>query len=121
MDESSPVSLTAKWFMKPGCEEAALAAPGQLAKAVQAEDGTLIYLLHRPFTSGDHPPQSLPPSEPNTVVFFEMYRNVKAFHDHVKGAVFAEFVKHHGELFVAANGKPFVLVEFLSRQTGFIR
>lgn len=120
MSEQPPVTLTAKWFLKPGCQKEALQALDKLAEAVRAnEPDTLMYLVHTPFADGTL--QSLPPSEPGTVVFVEMYRNADAFQAHVNGPVFTDFVKKHGDLFVAANGEPFVLVEFLDRHAGFTR
>lgn len=120
MSEKCPVTLTAKWFLKPDLEKDAHEALDKLAEAVRAnEPDTLMYLVRTPFTGGDL--QSLPPADPGTVVFLEMYRNADAFHAHVNGPVFTDFVKKHGDLFVTANGTPFVLVEFLSRRAGFIR
>jgi predicted enzyme related to lactoylglutathione lyase/quinol monooxygenase YgiN len=98
-----------------------MAALAELANAVAAsEPDTLIYLLH---ATGVGPAghESLPPSQPGSVVFFELYRSVEAFHAHMKGAALSSFVAHHGELFVATNGKPFVLVEFLAQRAGFVR
>ncbi len=113
------VSLTSRWFIKPGCEAEAFAVLEQVAGDVHAhEPDTLIYLVHAPLASSL---QSLPPSDPGSVLFFEVYRNAQAFQAHVTGPTFTTFVEKHGGLFVAANGKPFTFVEFLRRRTGFIR
>lgn len=115
------VSLTSNWFIKPGCEEAAMAALAQLVDDVHShEPDTLTYLVHTPF-HGDKRLQSLPPVDPFSVLFFEVYRNADAFLRHVNGPVFTGFVERHGELFVAANGKPFTFVEFLAMRAGFTR
>lgn len=117
----SSLSLTSQWFIKPECKTRAIAALEQLAKDVYThEPNTLSYLIHTPFnTSPDL--QSLPPAPLDLVVFFEVYRDAKAFFDHLNGAVFTNFVKDHGELFVNAHGKPFTTVTFLARRAGFIR
>jgi hypothetical protein len=114
------VSLTSQWFIKPGCEAEAFAVLEQVARDVHdLEPDTLVYLVHAPHTPRGL--QSLPPSDPSSVLFFEVYRSAQAFHDHVNGPTFTAFVEKHGGLFVAANGKPFTFVEFLQRRAGFIR
>jgi hypothetical protein len=67
---SEPISLSSEWFIKPGCEQAALAALSQLALKVQiSEPGTLTYLVHTP--SRTYPGlQSLPPVDPPVSTFF---------------------------------------------------
>lgn len=116
-----PVSLTSRWFVRPGCEDAADAALRQLASNVEHnEPDTLTYLVHTPY-HGDSRLQSLPPAEPRTVLFFETYRNAEAFVQHVGGPVFTAFVERHGELFVASNGRPFTFVDFLETRAGFVR
>ncbi|WP_082874763.1 VOC family protein [Burkholderia sp. MSMB1589WGS] len=115
------VSLTSRWFIRPGCEEAADAALRQLAHDVELnESDTLTYLVHAPYR-GEGRLQSLPPAEPRSVLFFETYRSADAFLRHVDGPVFTAFVERHGELFVASNGKPFTFVDFLQTRAGFVR
>jgi predicted enzyme related to lactoylglutathione lyase/quinol monooxygenase YgiN len=114
------LSLTSKWFIRPGAEAIARQALEVLASQVQAgEPDTLAYLVHLP--AEDQRVQSLPPADPDSVLFFEVYRDVGAFLRHVNGPLFTGFVASHGDLFVASNGKPFVFVEFLARAAGFIR
>ncbi|WP_454738480.1 antibiotic biosynthesis monooxygenase [Cupriavidus necator] len=123
MSPSAPttVSLTSRWFIRPGCEQAADAALRQLADDVlQHEPDTLAYLVHTPYGS-DPRLQSLPPADPLSVLFFETYRDADAFLRHVNGPVFTGFVRQNGELFVAANGAPFTFVEFLETRAGFVR
>ena len=121
--KSSPdthVSLTSKWFIHPGREEEVFAALEQLARDVQEHElDTLTYLVHSPLANGDL--QSLPPSDLSSVLFFEVYRSAKAFQAHLNGPIFTKFVEKYGSLFVPANGKPFVFVEFLARRAGFVR
>ena len=121
MSDAEQISLTSEWFIAPGNEEAAIAALKQLAEDVQAaEIGTLTYLVHTP-----HAPardlQSLPPRDPQSVLFFEVYENAQAFQTHVNGAVFTDFVKEHGALFRCSNGKPYLTVNFLTQRAGFVR
>jgi hypothetical protein len=119
--DNRPVTLTSRWFIRPGCEPAADAALSELARDVERDEpDTLTYLVHRP-RRGDATLQSLPPSNPLGLLFFETYRNTEAFLRHVNGPVFTSFVKRHGELFTASDGKPFMLVEFLDTHAGFVR
>lgn len=116
-----PVSLISEWFVRPDRWDDALTATRTLAAAVEAgEPGTLAYLIHVPF-AGDARLQALPPARTCSILFFETYASADAFLAHVDGPIFAAFVKDHGDLFVAANGKPFTTVAFLSRHAGFER
>lgn len=114
------ISLISRWFIKPGGQDAATVALETLADAVQrSEPDTLTYLVHTPYHRDGL--QSLPPADPLSVLFFEVYRNAEAFLHHVNGPLFTDFVTQHGGLFVAANGKPFTFVEFLTLRAGFNR
>lgn len=115
------VSLISRWFPKPGATEAAVAALESLAADVAAnEPGTLTYLVHTDFT-GDARLQSLPPSDAGSILFFESYSDADAFVAHVTGPLFLGFVAAHGDLFLAANGKPYTTVNFLATRAGFVR
>lgn len=115
------VNLCATWFILPGCEQAADEALKKLAEDVlKNEPDTLMYFVHTAFLH-DARLQSLPPLAPQTVVFFETYRNADAFLEHLNGPVFTTFVKNYGELFVFTNGKPFTTVSFLRTRAGFVR
>lgn len=119
--DAGTVSLTSHWFVRPGCQEAADAALRELARDVEREEpDTLTYLVHGAW-HGAAELQTLPPSDPLKVVFFETYRNAEAFQRHVNGPVFTKFVQQHGSLFVQSNGKPFTTVEFLETHAGFVR
>ena len=118
---SDTISLLSQWFIAPGCEAEAIAAIRQVAANVQAgEPGTLTYLVHTPFT-GVPPLQSVPPSPPGSVVFFETYANAEAFVAHVTGPIFTEFVAQYGHCFVTAHGSPYTTVQFLHDIAGFAR
>jgi uncharacterized protein len=119
---SGQLSLTSTWYIAPGKESAALTALRTLAQGVYAsEPDTLAYLVHTPFQSADGSIQSLPPVNPLSVVFFEVYRNPEAFLRHLNGPVFTDFVARNGSFFVNSNGKPFNTVEFLTQIAGFLR
>jgi quinol monooxygenase YgiN len=124
--EETMFTLIAKWTIKQGQERAAIAALKRLAKQVEQEEDTLIYLVHVP----DMSQESLPTPSNLEVVFFEAYKNKAAFLAHVCGPIFKKFVAENIDLFLfttsacqdGENDKnPFVLAEFLSRKAGFIR
>ncbi|NHZ41628.1 VOC family protein [Massilia aquatica] len=118
---STTVSLTSTWFIRPGCESEALAGLRKLAEEVQAQEpGTLIYRVHTPFTA-DARLQALPPAAAHSVVFFEEYRDADAFLAHLNGPAFTGFTQTYGALFVSSHGKPYTTVDFLSQQAGFVR
>ncbi len=123
MAEKSQVALhlTSEWFIQPGRETEVARVIAQLVAQVRAaEPDTLVYFVHKPVAPGDAL-QSLPPPAPNSLLFFEAYRDADAFHRHVNGAIFTRFVADHGGLFICANGKPFTFVEFLTLEHGFMR
>ncbi|MEY4484956.1 MAG: hypothetical protein RL693_2408, partial [Verrucomicrobiota bacterium] len=112
--------LTSQWFIKPGCEQEALKAVALLAENVEAQEpGTLSYLVHVP--SAVSGLQSLPPADPQGLLFFEIYRDANAFMDHLHGPLFKQFVEDHGKCFLSANGSPFTMVQFLALHAGFVR
>jgi predicted enzyme related to lactoylglutathione lyase/quinol monooxygenase YgiN len=119
MTERQQVSLISRWFIQPGCGKKALAALRQAADEVEAgEPDTLTYRIHIQYT-GDL--QSLPPNDPLSILFFEVYRDADAFRRHLNGKIFTGFVRNHGHLFVQAGGKPFTTVDFLTLHAGFSR
>lgn len=123
MTQSSgrPLSLISRWFIRPGCDAAALVALRRLALDVeQQEPDTLMYLVHTPL-DGAPALVDLPPAEPGAVLFVETYRDADAFRRHLAGPVFTAFVRDSGDLFVSAHNAPFTFVVFLERQAGFIR
>jgi uncharacterized protein len=120
------ITLIAKWTIKQGCEAKAISALKVLAEKVVKEERTLIYLCHTPDLSryecrNNDDIESLPTPSAQEVIFFEQYADEKAFCDHINSKTFQDFVKRHGKLFLASNGKPFVLIQFLNKEAGFIR
>ena len=119
MAERQQVSLISRWFVQPGCSKKALAALRDMAAAVEAgESDTLTYRIHVQYT-GDL--QSLPPADPLSILFVEVYRDADAFRAHLDGKIFTGFVRDHGHLFLQAGGKPFTTVDFLTLHAGFSR
>jgi len=117
---AATVGLTSTWFIRPGCEDAALAALARLAAQVEAEEpDTLAYQIHTPLTGQGL--QARPPADPLSVVFIEEYRDAGAFLAHLDGPLFTGFVREHGALFAGTGGQPFTLVSFLARRAGFVR
>ena len=120
-------SLISIWTIKEGSEQQAVAALKRLAKQVQEqEQDTLVYLVHTP----DMSQASMPTPSNLQVLFFEIYKNKAAFLAHVNGPIFQGFVAKHTNLFLSTEMKcaggdtvsqPFMLVEFLRREAGFIR
>lgn len=112
--------LTSEWFIQPGREtDVARVLPKLVADVLATEPDTLVYLVHKPRPPGAL--QSLPPPDPGSLLFFEVYRDEEAFQRHVNGPVFSAFVREHGAMFISANGKPFTFVEFLTLEHGFMR
>lgn len=118
-------TVLARWTIRAGKEQEALAALTQLAASVQAEEGTLTYLIHVP----DMMEESLPTPSPQGVLFLEVYKDRQAFSDHVNGPIFKKFLKEHMDLFLSTTTMcpeghevvaPFVAVEFLQRVAGFV-
>ncbi|HEX6376125.1 MAG TPA: VOC family protein [Allosphingosinicella sp.] len=121
MSAPQQVSLISRWFIKVGCREAALEALTQAAHDVRAnEPDTLTYRIHTQY-EGDPRLQSLPPVDPLSILFFEVYRDADAFLAHLNGPVFTGFVNDYGGLFVGAGGKPYTTVNFLTLYAGFTR
>jgi hypothetical protein len=121
------VTLIARWYVAEGQQAAAVAALKDLANEVlSTEPDTLMYLVHTP----DMTKASLPPPTDTEILFVEAYASMDAFFAHLNGPAFTGFVKRYGGLFQTATGTtsggetvsiPFVQVEFLDRQAGFVR
>nr|WP_294934759.1 antibiotic biosynthesis monooxygenase [uncultured Flavobacterium sp.] len=110
--------LISKWTILPDKESEALEALKALALKVKADEpDTLVYLMHTP----DFSEISLPTPPAGEVVFYEIYKNKEAFTAHVSGLTFTDFVKNYGHLFLSNYGQPYVTLELLYLQEGFIR
>lgn len=108
--------ITARWFIK-SSRPKVLRALKELARKVQStEPGTWVYRIHTAAAG------SLPPCSPNEVLFFEVYKDKKAFLAHVQGKAFTDFTRRYGKFFVPDfKGGPFMLVEHLDPIAGFDR
>lgn len=120
------IGFVVKWTIKMGYEQKALIGLKELAKNVEeSEKGTLIYLVHTPdpiqFSCSDGQHQSLPTPSTQEVVFIEQYQDEAAFCQHVTGKAYTRFLQDYGECFLSSNGGPYVEIDFLIRQAGFIR
>jgi quinol monooxygenase YgiN len=110
--------LISKWTVLPGKKKQALTALKALALQVKAkEPGTLMYTVHTP----DFSQANLPTPPENEIVFFEIYKNKAAFDTHVNGPDFKNFVKKYGNLFLQSNKQPYVSLEIMKHEAGFIR
>lgn len=111
-------SLISKWTILQGKEIEAIHILKKLAKQVQEkESDTLVYLVHTP----DLEQTNLPTPPAGEVIFFEIYKDQTAFNAHVNGPVFSNFVKEYSHFFLCNLGKPYVTLELLKHQAGFIR
>ena len=120
------IGFVVKWTIKKGYEQKALTGLKELAKKVEeSEKGTLVYLVHTPdpiqFDCSDVQYQSLPTPSTQEIVFIEQYVDEDAFCQHVTGKAFTTFLQEYGECFLSSNGGPYVEIDFLTRQAGFIR
>lgn len=120
------IAFVVKWTIKKGYKQKAITGLKELAKNVEEnEEGTLLYLVHTPdsiqFDCSDGRHQSLPTPSKREVVFIEEYRDEEAFCKHVTGEAYTKFLQEYGECFLSDNGGPYVSIEFLTRQAGFIR
>jgi quinol monooxygenase YgiN len=110
--------LISTWTILPGKEADAIAALKILAiKVHDGEPDTHVYLVHIP----DFTQANLPTPPQGEVIFFEIYKDQAAFEAHVGGHIFKTFVKDHGHLFLESNGAPYVTVEMMKHEAGFIR
>jgi Dyp-type peroxidase family len=111
-------SIIAKWSIKPGCEQQAIAALHELAESVRREEPyTLMYLIHTANAEGSRPTPA-----PNEVIFVSAWPDQAAFEQHLNGPVFQEWKGKHLDLFLTnSNGDLFVTSEFMDRRAGFIR
>ena len=111
-------SIIAKWSIKPGCEQQAIAALGELAESVKREEPyTLMYLIHTANAEGSRPTPAA-----NEVIFVSAWPDQAAFERHLHGPVFQEWKDKHLDLFLTnSGGDLFVTSEFMDRRAGFIR
>ncbi|RTY88508.1 putative quinol monooxygenase [Flavobacterium sp. GT3R68] len=111
-------TLISKWTIIPSKEKEALEAIKYLALKVHEEEpDTWVYMVHTP----DFSEPNLPTPAQGEVVFFEIYKDKTAFTAHVAGRVFTDFVQKHAHLFLSNYGQPYVTLEIMEHQAGFMR
>jgi quinol monooxygenase YgiN len=110
--------IIARWTILDGKRDEAIAALGELAQAVEAEEPfTWMYTIHTPdLTQGN-----LPTPPENEVIFFSVFEDADAFQKHLNGPVFQDWVAKYLDLFLVSHDYLFVLAEYLDRQAGFVR
>ncbi len=125
------IALVSRWKLKNGCPPELGNAVRELAAAVRAkEPGTLIYSVNLP---GSHPPIGPPPDyayvegieskpgDPTDLTFFEVYRDARAFSEHLRGPI-ADFMKNYRHFFATPwQGHPRPEVTYLDPQALFVR
>jgi len=116
--------VEARWVMKPGCREQVKEALKPYVYNVRTQEPeTLMYTV----SVADVTEQSLalPPSQVDALVYNSSWTNKQAFFDHGSGAVYQDFLKEHGHLFVQAGPgsttHPYMTTSVLKRFAGFFR
>ena len=127
------IALISRWKLRNGCPEELERTLTELARKVtEGESGTLAYAVHLsapspPDAAGapiEPPPPPIPLDQQADVVFFEVYRDAEAFHDHLTGTVFTGFLdanRHHFYADPADPSWPDSDTTFLSRQSAEFR
>ena len=116
--------VEARWVMKPGCREKVKEALKPYVYNVRTQEPeTLMYTV----SVADASEQSLalPPSQVDALVYNSSWTNKQGFLDHGSGAVYQDFLKEHGQLFVQAGPgsitHPYMTTSVLKRFAGFFR
>jgi quinol monooxygenase YgiN len=116
--------VEARWTMKPGNRKKVAAALVDYVKAVkEKEPGTYMYTV----SLADESPESaaIPPMQLDQVTYNSAWKDHDAFVAHTKEAVYQDFLKAHGDLFVQAvpgsTMHPYMSTSVLKRFAGFLR
>lgn len=108
--------VTKWWHLEGKHNEAVTALEDLVAQTKNAEPKTLMYFLHTAEPTG-----SLPPPNPNELIFLGAWTDRQAFNDHRNGTIFTQWLKKHLHLFVRNDNNLYVSAEFANRFAGFIR
>jgi len=101
------ITFIARLRIRPGKREEAITRVHAMFEGVQKEEpGALIYLGHTSQT------------DPDTLVFFEVYRDEKAAEIHEQTTHFQQLVRDFGDVLDAEFG---VQLEYLDRLGGVVR
>ncbi|MCT4622336.1 MAG: antibiotic biosynthesis monooxygenase [Schleiferiaceae bacterium] len=119
---SKNIHLISRWFIKEGYQKEAEGILKQFEKTAEKEEGTLMYLIHRPKWNIDL--VSRPTPKQLEVLFVEIYEDKDAFLKHVnnqqaylkKADAFRYFETPENQPTQAA-----AMVEFLKLERGFIK
>jgi quinol monooxygenase YgiN len=110
--------LISTWTVLPDKKELAIEALQTLALRVEKEEpNTLMYTVHTPYFTY----LNVPTPADGEIIFSEIYKDESAFHAHVSGDIFVNFLKDYASLFLCNEGKPVVTLKIMSREAGFIR
>jgi quinol monooxygenase YgiN len=126
------IALLSRWKLKNGCPPPFAAALQALTDAVRSQEaGTLMYSVHVP---APHPPIGPPPDyevntdpdlaqpiPPKDLIFFEVYRDVDAYSEHLRGAV-NDFMRINRDYFETPwQGHPRPETTYLDPRLLFVR
>ena len=116
--------VEAHWVMKPGCREKVKEALKPYVYNVRTQEPeTLMYTVSVADTSEQS--LALPPSQVDALVYNSSWTNKQGFLDHGSGAIYQDFLKEHGHLFVQAGPgsttHPYMTTSVLNRFAGFFR
>lgn len=116
--------VEARWVMKPGNREKVREAlKPYVYNVLTQEPETLMYTVSVVDESAQ--PIARPPSQVDVLVYNSSWTNQQAFFDHGSGAVYQDFLKEHGDLFVQAGPgsttHPYMTTSVLKRFAGFFR
>jgi quinol monooxygenase YgiN len=116
--------VEARWVMKPGCREKVKEALKPYVYNVRTQETeTLMYTVSVADTSEQS--LALPPSQVDALVYNSSWTNKQGFLDHGSGAIYQDFLKEHGHLFLQAGPgsatHPYMTTSVLKRFAGFFR
>ena len=116
--------VEARWVMNPGCREKVKEALKPYVYNVRTQElETLMYTVSVADVSEQS--MALPPSQVDALVYNSSWTNKQAFLDQGSGAIYQDFLKEHGHLFVQAGPgsttHPYMTTSVLKRFAGFFR
>jgi len=124
-DDPAAFQVEARWVIKPGKAQQVREALVDYVRAVrEQEPETLMYTASIPDTSPESP--NTPPLVHDRLIYNSSWKDFQAFLDHGKGAVYQDFLKQHGHLFVQAldaptSNHPYMTTSVMKRFAGFFR
>lgn len=127
------IALLTRWDLKDGFPAELKASLLQLADDVRTQEpGTLLFAINTP--AADPPPIGPPPeyevradlftpsdTAPEELVLFEIYRDAKAFRDHLVGPFQTWLIDNRDFLKTPASGRPRPSITFLDPHSPMVR